>query len=493
MALILLLATPLAAALLSVGTRRQRVAEGATVLAALLTLGWAARIAALLLRGGPVGALGDWLYADALSVVTLLIIAFVGFTAAVYAVGYLRADSHGADLPAPDARRRWRLFYGLLNLFLFSMLVVPVSNSLGVLWISIEGTTLASLFLVSFYRTREALEAAWKYIIIGSVGIALGLFGTLLTYYSAVRVLGTSYDLNWSVLQPVARELNPDVMRLALLFVVVGYGTKAGLAPMHTWLPDAHSEAPSPISALLSGVLLNCAMYAILRFYSLAIPSVGRGYPDSLLLGFGLLSVLIAALFILRQRDYKRMLAYSSVEHIGIASVGIAFGGPIGLVGALMQLVNHAVTKSLMFFASGHVLLTYRTKDIDKVTGVSQVLPVTGVMLLLGGLALGGAPPFGIFASEFTILAAGFRQGHALTAFAVLALIALVFIGLLGTLNRMVFGARPAELAGGEPSASGLVALWLSLALVIGLGLVIPRPLTLLLREAAGVLAGGAP
>jgi hydrogenase-4 component F len=488
----LLLVTPLAASALCWVVSGRRWLEGISLGSAGVSLGWAAVAAAALIRAGHLEGLGGWLYADALSGVTLVVIAFVGFTAVLYSVGYLRADMRAENGTRGEARVRLRTYYALMNLFLFSMLIVPVTNSLGVLWIAIEGTTLASLFLVSFYGTREALEAAWKYIIVGSVGIALGLFGTILTYYSAVRVLGTSYDLNWSLLVPVAPQLNPDVMRLAILFIVVGYGTKAGLAPMHTWLPDAHSEAPSPISALLSGVLLNCAMYAILRFYALATPSIGRRYPDGLLLGFGLLSLLVATLFILRQRDYKRLLAYSSVEHIGLVALGVAFGGALGLTGALLQLINHAVTKSLMFFASGHVLLRYGTKEIDRVAGIVRVLPVSGTVLVLGGLALAGAPPFGIFASELTIFGAGFRNGHALAATVALALVALVFVGLFGSLNRMVFGVAPEGTPAGEPSASGLVAMALSLLFVIGLGLIVPTPLASLVREAAGVLAGTA-
>jgi hydrogenase-4 component F len=493
MVLVGLLLTPLiASSLCWVVPRRRwlRWLESVTMASAGLSLAWAGRAAWRLRSQGHLAALGSWLYADALSAITMLIIAFVGFTTALYSIGYLREDLRASDAGEDEARSRVRIYYALLNLFLFSMLVVPVTNSLGVLWIAIEGTTLASLFLVSFYGTREALEAAWKYIIVGSVGIALGLFGTILTYYSAVRVLGTSYDLNWSLLVPIASQLNPDVMRLALLFIVIGYGTKAGLAPMHTWLPDAHSEAPSPISALLSGVLLNCAMYAVLRFYALATPSLGRRYPDTLLLGFGLLSLLVATAFILRQQDYKRLLAYSSVEHMGIAAIGVAFGGPLGLGGALLQLINHAVTKSLMFFATGHVLLRYGTKEITGVPGVARILPVSGAMLVLGGLALTGAPPFGIFASELTIFAAGFRTGQAPAAAVALTLVALVFVGIFGALNRMVFGTAPAGVVGGERSWTGQIAMALSLVVIVGLGLAIPAPLGDLVRQAAAVLAG---
>ena len=490
MILTILLLIPLLACGICLIAPARRWMELVTIASAALVLLLAAVAAHQVMLVGHIEELSDWLYVDALSILTVLVIAFVGFTSALYSLGYLREDMREQDVTRGEGLRHLRRYYVLFNLFLFSMLVVPVSNSLGVLWIAIEGTTLASLFLVSFYRTGEALEAAWKYVIVGSVGIALALFGTILAYYSAVQVLGSSYDLNWSVLAPVAARLNPNVMRLALLFIVVGYGTKAGLAPMHTWLPDAHSEAPSPISALLSGVLLNCAMYGILRFYALATPSLGHAYPTALLLTFGLLSLLIAALLIFRQRDYKRLLAYSSVEHMGIISIGVAFGGPLGLYGALLQILNHAITKSLMFFASGQVLLKYETKSIDRVSGVIKLLPITGSLLIVGGLALTGSPPFGIFVSEFSILSAGFRQGYTLPAIVMLALIALIFIGFLSFLNRMVFGKPPAEVKPGETSYASLLAMALSVLLVVGLGVFIPTPLSDLLHQAAVVLGG---
>src|SRR5579884_1269056 len=268
MLLFLLLLLSLIAAVLAVALRRRSWIEAATVICQVGTLVVALVATAEVMDRGHITGIGGWLYADALSALSVLIIAFVGATAALYSVGYMRENMKEQTVEFGASQWEMRRYYLLFNLFIFAMLVVPVSNSLGVLWIAIEGTTLASLFLVSFYRTGEALEAAWKYVIIGSVGIALALFGTILAYYSAVQVLGSTYDLNWSVLAPVAARLNPGVMRLAFLFIVVGYGTKAGLAPMHTWLPDAHSEAPSPISALLSGILLNCALYGILRFYA---------------------------------------------------------------------------------------------------------------------------------------------------------------------------------------------------------------------------------
>jgi hydrogenase-4 component F len=486
---IILLIPLLASGICLIAPRRpwlEVVTVGGTTIVLVLT-GFAAQ---QVLRSGHISELAHWLYADALSIITILVIAFVSFTAALYSIGYLREDMREQDVTHGEGLWHLKRYYVLFNLFVFSMLVVPISNSLGVLWIAIEGTTLASLFLVSYYGTGESLEAAWKYVIVGSVGIALALFGTILAYYSAVQVLGTTYDLNWSVLAPVTAHLNPNVMRLSFLFIVVGYGTKAGLAPMHTWLPDAHSEAPSPVSALLSGVLLNCAMYGILRFYALAVPSLGRAYPSDLLLGFGLLSLLVAALLIFQQRDYKRLLAYSSVEHMGIVALGVAFGGVLGLFGALLQIINHAVTKSLMFFASGQVLLKYETKDINRVSGVIKYMPVTGTLLLVGCLALTGSPPFGVFISEFSILSAGFSQGFTVAAIAMIVLIALIFIGLIFYLNGMVFGKNTEEIKPGEVSYLCILAMCLSTLLVVGLGVYIPAPLNTLLHQAAAVLGG---
>ena len=490
MLLTILLLIPLVASGICLIASGRRWLETATIVSAATVLVISGLATRQVMISGHISELANWLYADALSVLILLVIAFVSFTTALYSVGYLREDMREQDVSRGEGLRHLRRYYVLFNLFVFSMLVVPISNSLGVLWIAIEGTTLASLFLVSFYGTGEALEAAWKYVIVGSVGIALALFGTILAYYSAVQILGSSYDLNWSVLAPVAAHLNPNIMRLAFLFIVVGYGTKAGLAPMHTWLPDAHSEAPSPISALLSGVLLNCAMYGILRFYSLAVPSVGRVYPAALLLTFGLISLVIAALLIFRQRDYKRLLAYSSVENMGIIALGVAFGGPLGLFGALLQVLNHAVTKSLMFFATGQVLLKYETKDISRVAGVIKLMPITGTLLIVGGLALTGSPPFSTFTSEFSILSAGFSQGNTVAAIAMLVLIALIFVGMLFFLNGMVFGKAPTAIKPGELSYLSILAMGLSTVLIVSLGVFIPIPLSNLLHQAAAVLGG---
>jgi hydrogenase-4 component F len=303
--------------------------------------------------------------------------------------------------------------------------------------------------------------------------------------------LGESSDaLNWSTLREIASQLDPAVMRLAFLFVVIGYGTKAGLAPMHTWLPDAHSQAPSPVSALLSGVLLSCSMYGILRFSILTQAAVGGAFATRLLLGFGLASLAVAAAFLLIQKDFKRMLAYSSIEHMGIIALGLAFGGAAGNYGALLHLFNNALAKSMMFFAAGNILLRYGTKEIEKVRGVARAMPVTGPVFLLGALALTGSPPFSLFISEFTILSAGFASGAIVASLVFLASLAVVFGAILYQVNPIVFGRKPDGVATGEINPWSTLALAINMALVVVLGLYIPAPLETLLRAAVQVITG---
>jgi len=488
--LVAILAIPLVAAATAAFVRRERIMEAATVLGSAVVFALSLAVAAGVAVHRGVSAMGMWLYADAVSAIALGVIAFVALTAAVYSVGYMRTNV--SEIRGSGERtRELSRYYALFNLFVFSMLVVPLSNSLGILWVAIEGTTLASLFLVAYYRTAEALEAAWKYVIVGSVGIALALFGTILTYYAAVQVLGTSYDLTWSQLAPVGGRLDVGVMRLAFVFIIIGYGTKAGLAPMHTWLPDAHSEAPNPVSALLSGVLLNTAMYAILRYLALAGVALGASFERGLLLGFGLLSLTIATAFIWKQTNLKRLLAYSSIEHMGIVLIGIAFGGVLGVSGALLQMISHALTKSTMFFASGRLALAYGTKDVDRITGALRATPVTAIILLIGTFSLIGSPPFGIFTSELTIFTAGFRGGASWASVAMLALVALVFVRLLLPVTSMVFGTPLRSMLPHARDRGAVAAMTLSLAIVLLLGFCVPSPLRGLLEQSTHILGAG--
>jgi hydrogenase-4 component F len=412
------------------------------------------------------------LFADAFSAFIVLIVSIVGFVSSLYSIGYM---GHEFDHGIIDDKKL-RLYYSLFHVFMFTMLLVGVTNNLG-LWIAIEMTTLVSALLMILYSRKSSVEAAWKYVIISTVGITFALFGTILTYYAAVNILGETGDaLNWTSLISVANQFDPTIMKLAFIFILIGYGTKAGLAPMHTWLPDAYSESPTPVGALLSGTLVNCAMYGIIRFYSIATKSTGPEFTSNLMIIFGLLSLGIAVPFIILQEDYKRLLAYSSVEHMGIIAIGIGFGGVFGIFGAILHMFNHAMTKSLMFFGAGNILLKYDTKEIFNVSGIVKTMPVTGAMFVVGTLALTGSPPFSIFISEFTILAAGFSQGHIVATVLFLLFIIMIFAGFFNNVSKMAFGMPKPGIEKGEVSRWTLFAMGILIVFVIVLGVYIPAP-----------------
>jgi hydrogenase-4 component F len=480
MTLIGLLLVPLAAAGSIAGMRRRASVEFVHGLAALAILIAAAIIAARGWTGEVLTAAGDSLRVDALSALMVVIIALLGAIVAFYAVGYVRAEMNDAHLP------RVRLFYALFHLFLFTMLLAVTTDNLGVMWIAVEGTTLATVFLVNLRQTPTSLEAAYKYLILSSVGIALAFIGTALLYYAGAAKAG-EIAVNWTALRAEAASLNPDVVRLAFVFIVIGYGTKAGLAPMHTWLPDAHSEAPAPISALMSGVLLNVGLYAILRFRIVADAAVGTAWTARLLIGMGLLSLAVAAAFLVRQRNYKRMLAYSSIEHIGVICLGLGFGGYWGVFGALFHLVNHALSKSLLFILSGNILLTYHSAEIRDVRGLLRAAPWTGGLFLTGVLALVGLPPFGLFMSEFMIFRAGL-QSHPWTAATAIILLVVVFGGMLASVHQMLYGDPPADLQRGDGLRSWLAPLAVNCALLLALGVVLPQSFETALQQALRVL-----
>ena len=433
-------------------------------------------------------AFGGNLMMDSLSAVFVLLIVTVGVLSALYANGYLFRESDSGI--SPLRLRRYAFFF---HLFLFTMLLTVLSNNLGVMWIAIEGTTLASAFLVNVDDKKSSIEAAWKYLILCSVGIALALFGIILVYYSAIAQAAAGEGgllLNWTFLLSHAKQLDSQVLRLAFIFILVGYGTKAGLAPFHSWLPDAHSQAPAPVSALLSGVLLSCATLGILRFHILTTAATGSAFSGTLLILFGVFSVAVATPFILEQKDYKRLLAYSSVEHMGLAAAGLGFGGALGIYGALLHIVNHAFTKSLLFFSSGHLLHLFQTKEIGKVKGIFRKNPFLGIVFFLGALAIAGMPPFSIFVSEFLVLSAGFLAGKFVPCALLLILLALVFVGFLRHANQMTFGVPE-----GPPAAEKNFlmdgVLGIGLIVIFVMGFYIPSPFQRLLLE-AGRVAGGA-
>lgn len=418
-------------------------------------------------------ALGGFLRADALSAWMVALVGVVAGLAAVEAPHYARGAT--------------RRFYPLFHLFVFTMLLAVTTDDLGFMWVAVEGTTLASVFLVNFDRTRASLEASYKYVLICSVGIAVAFLGTVLVYFADVaRLGGAEHVLRWTTLQQMAPGLPPRIVEMAFVFLLVGYGTKAGLAPMHTWLPDAHSEAPAPVSAMMSGVLLAIGIYAVLRFKPIVDVAAGPVVAQRLLVGLGLVSMAVAAAFLWNPRNYKRMLAYSSVEHLGLISLGLGFGGPWGIAGAVLHIGNHALAKSVLFLLSGRIRAAYASMEIDAVRGLLARLPVSGPLFLAAMLALLGLPPFGLFVSEVMIIGAGFAAGHAVASVIALILLVIAFAGLLRTLQRMLYG----ETAGrGTERAWVTVPMFAALLLLLMTGLAWPPGLAGALARITAVVA----
>ena len=426
---------------------------------------------------------------DELSSLFLLIVGLLALTSAVYSFFYMRHDLDSGHVAAKMIHR----YYALYQFFILTMIFTLVVDNLGLVWVAVEATTLISALLVAFYSNRPSIEAAWKYVMVCSVGIAMALLGTILLYYAQVQAGPAGVQaLSWLEMRTDGTRFNPDLVRLAAIFLIIGYGTKAGLAPMHTWLPDAHSQAPTPVSGLLSGALLSCAMYAIAR--NMAIINLLPGVADfagKLLTGFGLFSIAVAVPFLLLQNDIKRLLAYSSVEHMGIVALGIGSGTTLGLYGALLHLLNHAVGKSGLFYLAGILINQYRTKQILRIRGIIRTAPVAGGLLIALIMAVSGMPPFGIFLSKFITIQAMFSAGSFLIGTAALLLLAGVFAGMVYYMFQMVFGAPPAGMEK-KPQPWGMLAVVIaSTLLLIVTGFQAPLWLDRLIRIAAQIVTGG--
>lgn len=466
--LIVLVAAPALAAVVALVGDKARLAEGANLLAAVVSFA----MSVLLVIAAGAGGGGTWwagyILLDVTGAWVVLCGAVVYLLASIYAIGYMRL------LGEEDRLAR---FYALFAAFALTVLAGPLMNNAGLYWIAIELTTLVSTFLVAFERDAGAMEAAWKYIIVVSAGISVALLGTVILYWGGSFVLGPTYDLTWDELRRAAPEMNPGILTLAFLLVLVGYGTKVGLAPMHTWLPDAHSESPAPVSAMLSGALLNTAMLGIVRFLSIVDAADAGMLPRGAFIGLGLFSVLVGTLFIVRQRGVKRLMAYSSVEHMGIMALGFGFGGPLGIAGALYHMLNHSLNKSLMFFGAGNAMRAYGTKRIAGIGQVMERLPAQGGLWLAGAAAITGAPPFGLFLSELTILRAGFHGGYPWIAWAMALLLIVIFIGFLNHFRVMYFEgepSRPAEVSA-RLSAWCIAPMWLALLPLLAFGVWWPQ------------------
>ena len=446
------------------------------------TLAAAAALALRVVAAGPMLVWGGEFYIDALNVFLVALTAFVGLTTAVFSRPYMRVERDRGRMTPP----RMRLYHSMYQLFSFTMLLALTTNNMGIVWVAMEAATLTTVLLVSVYRTAASLEAAWKYFILCGVGIAQALFGTVLLYMAAEKVLGSEGGaLLWTHLDAVKGRLDPDIITLAFAFLFIGYGTKVGLVPVHNWLPDAHAEGPTPVSAVLSGLLLNVALYAVLRCKVLTDGALhGNLLSGRLMMGFGLLSVVAAVFFLLRQKDVKRMFAYSSIEHMGMMSFAFGMGGPVASYAGLLHMTVHSLVKSGIFFAVGHATQKAGTQMMDGIRGLLKVSPTVGWGLMLGTLAILGTPPFGVFASEFLIVTTAMREHAWATPFLLLAL-GLAFASVFSRVQPMVFGDTSVQPL---PHPPALLPVFVHLGLGLMLGLYIPPYLDTWYRQAAAML-----
>jgi len=449
----------------------------------LLTFVAACVMTAQVVSDGPQLVWDKQFFIDPLNVFLVTLTAFVGLTTAIFSRPYMRVEQdHGKMTPA-----RMRLYHSMYQLFSFTMLLGLTTNNLGIIWVAMEAATLTTVLLVSVYRTSASLEAAWKYFILCGVGIAQALFGTILLYMAADKVLGSEHaTLLWTNLDAIKGQLDPNIMTLAFVFLLVGYGTKIGLVPLHSWLPDAHAEGPTPVSAVLSGLLLNVAMYALLRCKVLADGALDSAIAGQLMMGFGLLSVTVAAFFLSRQKDVKRMFSYSSIEHMGLITFAFGMGGPLANFAGLLHMTVHSLVKSAIFFAVGHATQKAGTQVMADIRGLIKVNPTVGWGLMVGTMAILGMPPFGVFASEFLILTTAMREQPWATPFLFLAL-GVAFASMLVRVLPMVFGDTPHKPLAHPPA---LIPVFVHLALGLLLGLYIPPYLNGWYVQAAAMLGG---
>jgi hydrogenase-4 component F len=446
------------------------------VLAALLTFG--AAVGLFVARPAP----GPFLIVDDLNVAFIVLSTFVGFTTSVFSGSYIAHELEvGRLTPA-----YLRFYHAMYQTLMFAMNLALLSNNVGLMWVAVELATLTTVLMVGIYRTPAALEAAWKYFLLGSVGIALALFGTILVYLAARSVVGEGLDaMAWNVLVERASEFDPALLNLSFVFLLLGYGTKVGLAPLHAWLPDAHAEGPTPISAVLSGLLLNVALFAVLRFKTIMSANPGALAPGPLMVSLGLLSVVFASLMLYRRHDIKRMFAYSSIEHMGIITFAFGMGGPLANFAGLLHMTLHSLTKSAIFFCVGHIAQVKGTQQMSEIRGLTVSHPVLGWGLVLGVVAIVGLPPMGIFMSEFLIVTSTFAREPTLAV--VLGLSILVALGaLLARLNGLAFGDPHGS---SEPSKASYVPVFAHLAVVLAAGIWLPPPLVAWFQHVATLLS----
>jgi hydrogenase-4 component F len=454
-----------------------RVALAGSSLTAVAAIAYAARV----VRGGAFISARGWLHGDGLSALTVLVCGLVLPAVIAYGDAYLRVLREREPGDAGWQPGRWEALLFGLSAF---MMLSAVANNLGLLWVALEGATLASAVLVGYYRRRDTLEAAWKYLILCSVGVALALLATVLLYYSAVPLFGmSSAGMQWTALRPVALQLEPRFVKLAFLFALVGYGTKVGMAPMHSWVPDAYSRSPAPATALLATALSAVSIAALLRFFAIARAALGAPWPEHLLALFGALSMVIAVPFLLVQGEYKRLLAWSSVKHTGFVLLAVGLGTPLALFGGLLHLLVQAFSKSLAFMLGGTLLRASGSRRLDHCTGVLAADRSLGTLLIVAGTGVAGLPPAGTFVSEWLALAGGFAGPRPAFAIIALAALAVGFLGIAFHWTRMVMG-KPRETFKDPMPHSARTPLWVLAVVLVTLGVWLPAPLRALLESA---------
>lgn len=477
MLILILLITPILATLIALIIKAKlKAIERLAFISAGLQLVISLIIAKLVVQTGAYGFL-PYFQVDSLTAILITVTSLVGFAAVAYNVGYVRQEIKKEII----GLRRARQSYFLISLFLLAMFLAITTTSPIITWIAIEATTLSTVFLISFYNKPTAIEAAWKYLVINSVGLMLAFMGTVIYLASATPFLHGNF-ITWQNILLVSSNLDPNVIKMAFVFLLIGYGTKVGLAPMHSWLPDAHSQAPSPISAVLSGALLNIALLPILRFKIVTDIAVGGNFTQHLFIFFGVMSIILAAFAIFRQESYKRLLAYSSIEHEAVILLGFGFGG-IGVYAALLHMIYHSLAKSSMFLLSGNILLKYGSAKIKNVKNMVRLLPKTGILFIIGFLALTGIPPFGLFMTEFYMLLAGAKNYLWIIVIIMLAL-ALVFLGFFRQTSNMIFGKATGDIKEGEFGKIMIIPPAILLGILIVLSVFIPSDLQKLLSDA---------
>ncbi|HWE72332.1 MAG TPA: hydrogenase 4 subunit F [Stellaceae bacterium] len=451
--------------------------------AALLNIGatFLTLLAAVALLVGPAPPSTDYLLVDELNIVFIALSSFIGFTTSIFSASYI-----GHELETERLTPTYlRFYHAMYQILMFAMNLALLANNIGLMWVAIEIATLTTVMMVGIYRTHEALEAAWKYFILGSVGIGLALFGTILVYVAAQPVIGEGVgSMVWTQLVARAAGFDPALLNVAFVFLLLGYGTKVGLVPLHAWLPDAHAEGPTPISAVLSGLLLNVALYAVLRFKMLMTANAAAVAPGPLMVTLGLLSVIFAAFMLYRRRDIKRLFAYSSIEHMGIIVFAFGMGGPLANFAGLLHMTMHSLTKSGIFFTVGHVTQVKGTQRIAEIGGLTETHAWLGWSLVIGVVAIAGLPPFGIFMSEFLVVSSSFARSPLLTLLLVFGL--LIALGaLILRLNSIAFGAPRGPSAQVRASYAPLIA---HFALVLAIGIYLPAPLVAWFQQVAALL-----